>query len=355
METKDDEDYYYDDKRYQSRSKNSRSSGRSHSSHKHRSSSRKKQSDRHSSHKSRDKHEHRSRSKNKRYTDKSHSSSSNSHSHSHGHGHSHRDRRRQHEPSPSLLDSNTQYITKEVAKMINNERKDKDDNDSSGNNNNSNNKSSSNSNNNSNNNNNNNNSSNSNDENNSNTKNRSTGSSNSKRLSLQSQTDSIVSELQKLSLSPMQSFSSNVGGNAPSNKHRKSLTRSNDINLENFEFGDPLESHKRLILQTIHSQRLAWYYNDWLKTWDVVYKIEPSEQNENFWIVTDSHQNYYAMHKNNLYPIAPSDEMSVKQVVTILLDALNQKFLETAVRILYVFCVFFFFLVFSFFIFFILG
>ena len=103
------------------------------------------------------------------------------------------------------------------------------------------------------------------------------------------------------------------------------------LNIDETTFSDPLESVKGLLFSTIFSQRLAWFYNNVSKQWDIVYKVEPSSENSNFWIVTDCNEYYYAVNKNNLRSIPPNDQLSVKQVITTILHALSEKFAETTV------------------------
>ena len=93
-----------------------------------------------------------------------------------------------------------------------------------------------------------------------------------------------------------------------------------------------MEGNKELILESFRSQRLAWWYNEFTKQWDVVYKIEPlSQRNSKYWIVADCNENYFAIDESNLHTTPPSDKLTVHKVIRTVLNALDVKFAQTAV------------------------
>ena len=95
-------------------------------------------------------------------------------------------------------------------------------------------------------------------------------------------------------------------------------------------FDDVLECNKGLIFLNLFDSRLAWFYNEFDKKWDIVYKISRSSIDNKFWIVTDCHSKYYAIKNANLYSIPPSDKLRVKDVIKTILNSLNEKFIQTA-------------------------
>ena len=86
------------------------------------------------------------------------------------------------------------------------------------------------------------------------------------------------------------------------------------------------------IYQTFTSKTLAWYYNRWNNEWDIVYKMEISEENSNFWIVKDYNGKNYVANKHDLHDTPPSSKLTITQVFSLLKDRLAKLFENTVVH-----------------------
>ena len=76
--------------------------------------------------------------------------------------------------------------------------------------------------------------------------------------------------------------------------------------------------------QAFDSKSLCWYFDKLLKQWNIVYKIEESKENENFWIVQDCNGKRYAINNNHLYAKPPSDKIRLNEAIRTTVQVLSQ-------------------------------